>query len=386
MAVSYVPEGVYSHVPIRQEYGDDLYDEVEEGQTMRIPANTIYDVVQATWGAGESHVDVTSIIRSQLKDGGLQVVATNDGLQVMDPAPGQQKRLVVRFTETYYVEADKRLEGVDLNTTEGKLQEAEVMIDRLTHENRRMKETLIKNDRRENHYREIESKLRDEVLLRRKLEQSVYDNEGALVATRLAELERDVTRLRLSLKHEQQAVINEQQQRKLLQDELALLKDTKGGTNEVIQQQITDLRVENDRLMTQLQDVNRLNVQLQLSMKDQAEFDNLRAAMFAKDNVDPVTGALPLSTTHVRVRKSVLCAKCKASVESWERQAISRNVARTSVHLPSTPPPAHSTTYHSTPDDGWRTFASPNTPNQTIHHNVHTARSQWSQPSGFTRI
>eukprot|EP01064_Diplonema_japonicum_P009755 TRINITY_DN17202_c0_g2_i1.p1 TRINITY_DN17202_c0_g2~~TRINITY_DN17202_c0_g2_i1.p1 ORF type:complete len:393 (+),score=124.18 TRINITY_DN17202_c0_g2_i1:640-1818(+) len=392
MAVPYNTEGVYSHVPVKQEFGSDFFDEAEEGQTLRIPAGTIYDVIQATWGAGHSNVDITSHIRSQLRDGGLQVLATSENLQVLDPAQGQKKRLVVRYTETFYVEQDKRLEGVDLNTTEGKLQEAEVTIDRLVHENKRMKETLIKNERRDNHYREIEGKLREEILLRRKLEQSVYDNEGALVATRISELERDVNRLRLMLRNEQQAVINEQQQRKVLQDELNLLKDTKGGTNGVIQQQIADLRVENDRLMTQMQDVNRLNVQLQLSMKDQAEFDNLRADMFAKDNIDPVTGALPLSTSHVRVRKSVLCGKCKASVESWERQAISRNTARNLHREPSPPPlhPAHSTTYRAH-DAGWRAFTTPNTPTP-VYHNVLTARTQYSQPSqpsqpsSFTRI
>ncbi|KAJ9463671.1 hypothetical protein DIPPA_27706 [Diplonema papillatum] len=390
------PDGIYARLPVRTMRGRLFEIEASEADTIAVEAGKIGDIVKAVWGAGTSNVDVTERVMQLLRpNGALHVLATNESLSVLDdPAPTQRKRLVVRYTEQYYAE-ENQLQGVDLDTPEGRVYELQLKNDRLVTENRTLQEALVRAERRENHFREVENRLRDEVKERMKLEQAVFENEGALVATRLAELEKDVTRLQRLLKNEQDAVLNEQQKRKRLQEQLTVVKEVKGGTTDTIQEQIAALREENARLMHQLSDINRLNVQLQLSMRDQAEHDELRANEYAAINADPVSGMLPHSMTHVRVRKSALCPKCRSAADSWEKQALSRNLAQSITRSDALPyrasspgfgshgPLTHTTTSLPQPQrsDGWRRFHQPGDPAVRIYHNVATARTQWEPPS-----
>ena len=331
------PQGVHAHVPTTTWLPRDFEHEAEENSKLVIPAGSIQDILRATWGAGRSEVDVTAQVSSRLKEGGVDILATTESLGCEDPAPGQKKKLIVRYAEMFYVNPEKRLDGIDLTTPEGKLLQAEVHNDRMTHEIQMLQESLARAERRENHYREVESRLKREIQEKAKLEQAVYDNEGALVATRLRELERDAARLRRLLKNEQDSVLTEQKLRQQSEDQLQTIKQVKGGTGATLQGQITDLREENDRLVRQVTDINRLNLQLQLSVKDQAANEQMKADLFAHDNTDH-TGAMTV-TSHVRVRKSTLCPQCKSNVEMWERQAISR-AHRTDRAVQYPPPPS----------------------------------------------
>eukprot|EP01063_Lacrimia_lanifica_P022689 TRINITY_DN30216_c0_g1_i1.p1 TRINITY_DN30216_c0_g1~~TRINITY_DN30216_c0_g1_i1.p1 ORF type:complete len:458 (+),score=175.14 TRINITY_DN30216_c0_g1_i1:29-1402(+) len=331
LRVQYKPQGAYSHIPIRRPVWKD---EVGEGETLLIKEHTIRELLKATWGAGshENQLDVTELVRSKVVKGGLKVEATNEVLcePEYDPAPGQVKRLELQYEEQHMRDRDRQLEGVDVSTVEGRLKEAKLHNERLTHENVRLQEQLRKHERRENHYRDVEDRLKEELFKRKQLQQAILDSEGANVATRLKELERDIVRLRVQLKNEQTAVITEQKQRERVEADYNRLKAaTQSGSGKLAKEQVQTLRQENQRLQQQLQDINRLNLNLQLTLKDQTEYDTLRASIFAMDNVDPSTGCVPMSSSHVRVRKSVLCSKCKTSVELWERQAISRGTAVT---------------------------------------------------------
>jgi hypothetical protein len=55
-------------------------------------------IQKALYGTDSTTVDVTSNVAAHLKDGSLNVVVSPDGLNVTDPAPGQQKTLTVSYT------------------------------------------------------------------------------------------------------------------------------------------------------------------------------------------------------------------------------------------------------------------------------------------------
>ena len=369
--------GAHDYVPMTTWDETAAEQDAREGEVLQVAPKSIESVQKATWGSGGSNIDVTKAVIGAVRDGGLKMQATNEALGLTageDPCPGVKKRLLVRYIEPYYVSPEERIahENIDTSTVEGKLEEALIMNDRLVQENKRLNEKLVRHHKWDNHYREVEDKLRDEIQKRRQLEQTLYDREGSHVATRLRELEREVTRLRNQVRKEQQAVLDEQQNQQQLQTQVEQLKEAKGGASSSIQQQISALRDENVKLTDQLQDVNRLNVQLQLAVKEEADYDTLRASVFARDNVDPVTGSMPLSTSHVKVRKSVLCSQCKAQVEMWERQALSRGAAIASHRhnaLEFEQPSPH---HPSLISDTLRTFGSPT---GTAIHQPHSGRT-----------
>jgi hypothetical protein len=55
-------------------------------------------VTKAMYGTGSSTVDVTKAVASNIKNGKLYLVVSADALNVKDPAPGQNKRLMVSYT------------------------------------------------------------------------------------------------------------------------------------------------------------------------------------------------------------------------------------------------------------------------------------------------
>lgn len=55
-------------------------------------------IQKALYGTDSTTVDVTSNVAAHLKDGSLNVVVSPDGLNVTDPAPGQQKTLTLSYT------------------------------------------------------------------------------------------------------------------------------------------------------------------------------------------------------------------------------------------------------------------------------------------------
>jgi hypothetical protein len=55
-------------------------------------------VTKAMYGTGTTTVDVTKAVASHVKDGKLYLVVSADSLNVKDPAPGQNKKLMVAYT------------------------------------------------------------------------------------------------------------------------------------------------------------------------------------------------------------------------------------------------------------------------------------------------
>lgn len=55
-------------------------------------------IQKALYGVDSTTVDVTANVASHVKDGSLNVAVSPDGLNVTDPAPGQQKTLTVSYT------------------------------------------------------------------------------------------------------------------------------------------------------------------------------------------------------------------------------------------------------------------------------------------------
>jgi hypothetical protein len=55
-------------------------------------------VTKAMYGTGSSTVDVTKAVASNIKNGKLYLVVSADALNVKDPAPGQNKKLMVAYT------------------------------------------------------------------------------------------------------------------------------------------------------------------------------------------------------------------------------------------------------------------------------------------------
>eukprot|EP01062_Namystynia_karyoxenos_P063055 TRINITY_DN55880_c0_g1_i1.p1 TRINITY_DN55880_c0_g1~~TRINITY_DN55880_c0_g1_i1.p1 ORF type:complete len:479 (+),score=91.32 TRINITY_DN55880_c0_g1_i1:91-1527(+) len=429
------PQGVYATLPITTKHGSTLEVEAQEGEKMHIPRGRIAEVVTADWGTDEQVLNVTELVRSRVSAGGLDIVATAELLGDPPAGEGQTRSLVVSFAEAHYVAPEDRLEGVDLDSPEGQRFALELDNDRLVSENVRLKELLEKSQGREIHFADVEKRLEREIQERVKLQQAVYENEGALVSVHVRELEEENARLRRQVQTERRSCIAEQSQRQRAEEELGALRDIRAGTPETLHSELGLLRKENDRLHEQVRELSRLNAALQRTLREQGDTERHQGRLPAADlrTGDALPGG---GGGHVRVRRAALCANCRAHVEEAERRAASHAAAqgavpladptpersthpRTTVWLsrspggasrpphlaPPTPPPAvahiglrgspatppsggrspvllaASASAPAAADSGWREFRTPE--GRSIYHNVATAATQWQRPAAL---
>eukprot|EP01062_Namystynia_karyoxenos_P067576 TRINITY_DN61577_c0_g1_i1.p1 TRINITY_DN61577_c0_g1~~TRINITY_DN61577_c0_g1_i1.p1 ORF type:complete len:499 (+),score=134.43 TRINITY_DN61577_c0_g1_i1:86-1582(+) len=437
------PQGIYSTLPITTRRGKTLEVEAQEGETLTIPPGRIGEVVTADWGTDRQVVQVTDFIRTQVVDGGLSVPATIEMLGDAPAGPDELRSLVVSFIDAHYVSPRNRLAGVDLSTPEGQRFALELDNERLTADNTRLKELLARAQAREIHYEDVDRRLQKEIAERVKLQQSVYENEGALVGVRVRHLEQENQRIRRQMDIERKTCLVEQQQRQRAEEELSALRDIRAGSPERMQSELELLRKECDRLHTQVRELSRLNCALQSTIRDQSDMERSRAAMFEEDCAQDLQGAG--DGKWVRVRRAALCPHGRAQVELWEQRAAVRagvqgapvatipsgsvapspqrgpSSARTTTLLgrspasarlsggsrppvlpPATPPPlaaraglgvsplsppgsgvgtppAPGRPSAGSSDSGWREFRTPD--GRPIFHNVRTATTQWQRPS-----